>query len=238
MAVTGIVRNDLRFTCERLIPVTGDICKIFLKPEQETIPYLPGQYVQVKLSADLYLPLSIANLPQNDGLLEFHLRHNSAHPLAQVFYQQVQDNREIRLKGPFGQFTRHRGFGKRWLFLAGGTGFAPIKAVLSDLFAQEKVPSVHLFWGVKDPQDCYEQDILAQWESAFGLTYDLVLSKPGRDPHWIGKTGWVHGALAETYPDLSHKCVFACGPYEMIKAAQKLFLRLGLAENAFISDVT
>lgn len=231
--------NTYLYICQTNIAVTSDISLLSLTPLNLALPYQAGQYVEVLLRSGESLLLSIANAPQQSGQLEFHLRHDSAHPLAQLFLDELNEAPTVALRGPFGVSTLEQAtsLDERLIFVAGGTGFAPIKALLETALT-EKRPSLILYWGIKRPEDAYEMALLEKWkENHPHFEYTLVLSDPSITTSWHTATGLVHDHVAKMHQDMKDLCLFASGPFEMIKRAQDLFSLNGLRHDRFISDM-
>lgn len=229
------------YYCHQIISCTKDITQLILKPASEKkLCFIPGQYIEVVLSTGRLLPLSIANTPREDGQLEIHLRHNTTHTLAEKFLAEIALKKPIHLYGPKGSCTLDRASSQKdLLFLAGGTGYAPIKALLkAALYHHNQTIKLYLYWGICRPQDAYDEQQLYQWQQAFPqFCHTLVLSEPQLFPHWQGATGLVHNYAAKQHPDFSGLSVFASGPFPMVTAASALFMQQGLSLKNFISDM-
>ena len=96
---------------------------------------------------------------------------------------------------------------------------------------------MHLYWGVRGRRDVYLQDLAQAWaQTHVGLRYTPVLSAPMPEDVWQGRTGWVHAAVLQDYPDLRKHEVYASGPPPMIEAIKQTFPQHGLADNALYYD--
>lgn len=231
--------NEFFYDCVNVVSATPDITIILLKPHTTPLHFNPGQYVEVLLETGAILPLSMSNLPCEEGKLEFHIRHDNGHPVAQHFCDEIAQHKTIRLRGPFGHFNIARAKpGNNLLFLAGGTGIAPIKALLASLFQTGQKTPLSLYWGVRKPIDAYDEQLLKIWQQQFPwFKYTIVLSEPEHFPDWQGPRGLAHALLATRHPQLEQDCIFASGPYSMIRAAHSLFTSLGLTKDQFICDM-
>lgn len=231
--------NTHLYICKENSIKTKDISLLSLMPIETSLLYKAGQYVEVLLRSGDCLLLSIANAPESNGRIEFHLRHDNAHPLAQLFLDELENAPTIALRGPFGESTLEKSTENATLvFLAGGTGFAPIKALLQSALPVSSTKLL-LYWGIRRPEDAYEEHLLQQWQKDYPqFEYTLVLSDPTTHDSWSAPTGLVHLYVANIHTDMKKLCLFASGPYEMIKAAQQLFSEQGLPSSHFISDMT
>ena len=153
--------------------------------------------------------------------------------MSDYWFKQAKANDLLRFNGPLGTFFLRNLDKLHLVFLATGTGIAPVKAILETLtnIAPEQAPqSVTTFWGGRKLEDIYydPQTIMA------GHRFVPVLSRPG--PGWAGVSGYVQNALLATQPDLSCTAVYACGSDAMIRSAKASLLAAGLPDNRFFSD--
>jgi CDP-4-dehydro-6-deoxyglucose reductase len=132
------------------------------------------------------------------------------------------------------------------ILLASGTGFAPIKAIAEHIFAEGinredsgKVSRpVVLYWGARTRSDLYLDSLPERWATEQpNFRYVPVLSEARPDDAWTGRTGFVHRAVMEDFPDLSRHQVYACGVPIMVNSARRDFTALcGLPEDQFFAD--
>lgn len=121
------------------------------------------------------------------------------------------------------------------LLMAGGTGFAPIKAMLEDLFARGSSRPAHLFWGVRSREDLYLHELAMRWAAEQPrFRYTPVLSEPDAD--WDGERGLVHEALLRSYPALAGHEVYLSGPPVMVRSGKDAFIRAGLDADHLFYD--
>ena len=126
------------------------------------------------------------------------------------------------------------------IFVAGGTGFAPIKAMIEHALhhrVDQRRPMV-LYWGVRAKRDLYLPDLPGKWQrESANFTFIPVLSDPTGDDAWAGRTGFVHQAVLDDFADLSGYQVYACGGPAMIDIARKSFVETrALPADAFYAD--
>jgi CDP-4-dehydro-6-deoxyglucose reductase len=152
----------------------------------------------------------------------------------------------LRIEGPYGSFFLREDSDKPIVFLASGTGFAPIKALAEHLFAEginredsgKVFRPVVLYWGARTRSDLYQSAwIEARLAEMPNLRYVPVVSDALPEDAWTGRTGFVHRAVMEDFPDLSGHQVYACGVPVMVDAARRDFTaRCGLPEDQFFAD--
>lgn len=232
--------QEFSYICSAKKNVTANISLLtFLPTTAGVLSHISGQYTEIQLPDGNFLPLSIANAPRADGTLEFHIRHQSDLPATQILLAQLTQYSQVLLRGPKGNSTLLRAKpDNHCVFLAGGTGFAPMKALLETALVTKPNIPLTLYWGIRRPEDAYDQATLLQWVQDFPhFRFEMVLSEPEHYPTWEGATGLVHEYCAAQQGDFAQTCVFASGPYEMVKAGYNLFTEQCLESTQFISDM-
>ncbi len=144
----------------------------------------------------------------------------------------------LRLKGPLGSFFIREDSDKPMIFIAGGTGFAPIKGMLEHAFAEHTDRELVLYWGVRSLKDLYLADLPQQWLAERpNFSFIPVLSNPEPEDLWQGRTGYVHDAVLADFADLSGYQVYACGAPIMVDSARDSFVQSRqLPEDEFFAD--
>lgn len=220
-------------------PIAHDVMEIRLKlPQNQRFHYLPGQYIDLLMRDGRRRSFSIANPPNEEGTLELHVRRVPDGYFTNYIFEGMKERDLLRFQGPLGTFFLREDSGERPLiFIAGGTGFAPIKAILEHAFAEGIQRMMHFFWGARALHDLYMRAPVESWAREHdNFNFTPVLSEPAEDDHWGGETGWVHEAVTRHYPDLSACEVYASGPPPMIEAMKKSFPEHGLPGERLFYD--
>lgn len=210
-----------------------DVIGLRLKlPKDAQFRHLPGQYLDFLLDGGRRRSFSIASVP-NGEWLELHLRITPQGRFAHWVLNEMPDKAMLRLEGPLGAFYVREDSERPILFMAGGTGFAPIHAMIEDLLLRGSARPLHLFWGAREQRDLYLDGKVRGWLTQHAqLRYTPVLSEP--DEHWPGERGLVHEALLRAYPDLSAHEVYMSGPPVMVRTGKLAFAAAGLdADHVF-----
>jgi len=221
---------------ERLAP---DVMAIHLKlPASERLQFLAGQYIDILLKDGKRRSFSLANAPHDDALLQLHIRHVAGGLFTDQVFSTMKQRDILRVSGPHGSFHLREDSTKPMVLLAGGTGFAPIKAIVEHAIAEDCGRPMHLYWGARARVDLYQNALPEQWAAQHAnIRYVPVLSEPAADDRWTGRTGFVHQAVLTDFPDLSGHQVYACGGPAMIDAALRDFTALcQLPEEEFFAD--
>ncbi len=236
-AAKDIPVKTLPCRVERMESLAPDVMALWLKlPSNERLQFLPGQYLDFLLKDGQKRSFSLANTPEEDHLLELHIRHVPGGFFTDQVFGAMKVKDILRINGPLGSFFL-RESDKPAIFLAGGTGFAPIKSILSHAFHHKLERQMILYWGAKARVDLYQAALPDAWAREHDhFSFIPVLSEPGPEDHWAGRTGYVHQAILADFPDLSGYEVYACGAPPMIDAARRDFMAQGLPEDAFFAD--
>lgn len=227
---------------EKLAP---DVVRLMLRlPPNSGFKYLAGQYIDVIGQGGLRRSYSIANAADAVGQLELHVRQVDEGAMSAYWFGAAKPNDLLRFEGPRGTFFLRDTAGKNLVFLATGTGIAPVKAMLESLAGQNRFEgaspgeagpdapprSISVYWGGRVAADIY-------WPLAAahqGVNFNPVLSRA--DGHWTGLRGHVQDRFLATAPELGDCVVYACGSMAMTESARKLLVAAGLPARQFHSD--
>ncbi|MFA5941244.1 MAG: 2Fe-2S iron-sulfur cluster-binding protein [Sinimarinibacterium sp.] len=213
-----------------------DVLGLTLKlPRDSGFRYLPGQYIDLLLDDGKRRSFSIASAPGGDTL-DLHIRVTPGGKFAHWAAHEMPERAILRFEGPFGAFYLRDDSQRPIVMMAGGTGIAPIHAMLQDILARPSFTRpLHLFWGVRAQRDLYLDARLRQWAAEHaGFRYEPVLSEP--DAGWSGATGFVHEALLRQYPDLHGHEAYLSGPPLMVRAGKDAFITAGVDADHLFYD--
>ncbi len=218
-----------------------DVAIVKLKlPANERLQFLAGQYINLLLKDGHRRSFSLATPPHDDALLEIHVRHVPGGFFSDQLFNQFKGREILRFEGPLGNFFLREESDKPMIFVAGGTGFAPIKGVIEHALHHrlDATRPMVLYWGARAKRDLYLPDLPGTWQRASAnFTYIPVLSEPAPDDAWPGRTGFVHQAILDDFADLSGYQVYACGGPAMIDVARTTFTATrGLSADDFFAD--
>jgi len=216
-----------------------DVAIVKLKlPANERLQFLAGQYIDFLLKEGHRRSFSLANPPHDDALLELHIRHLPGGLFTDPLFATYKGREILRLEGPLGTFFLREESDKPMIFVAGGTGFAPIKAMLLHAFHHAVDRPMVLYWGARGLKDLYMPQPPGEWQQQHpNFTFIPVLSDPAPEDHWLGRTGLVHQAGLDDFEDLSGYQVYACGAPAMVEAARTTFVQTrNLSPQEFFAD--
>ena len=233
--VKGMRPRVIPCRVERLEKPAPDVAVIGLRlPMNENFRFLAGQYIDFLLKDGKRRSYSLATKPDPGGVtaLEIHVRHTPGGLFTDHVFSSLKVRDLLRFEGPLGSFYLREESEKPIVMLASGTGFAPIRSIC-ELALEKKIQRpITLYWGCRLKRDLYQFDVAEKW-SAPNFKFVPVLS----DEKWSGRTGFVHRAVMEDFPDLSGAQVYACGAPIVIESARRDFsAQCGLPPEEFYAD--
>ena len=223
---------------EKLEKLAPDVIEIHLRlPANERLQFWAGQYIDILLKDGKKRSYSLTNAPHDDAVLQLHIRHVPGGLFTEQVFSTLKVRDILRFNGPHGTFYLREDSNKPMILLAGGTGFAPIKAIVEHAIAEDCQRPMFIYWGAKACVDLYQNALPEKWAAEHAnITYLPVLSEPAASDEWSGRTGFVHQAVLADFPDLSGYQVYACGAPVMIDAAKRDFMAQGMPEEEFFAD--
>ncbi|MEE9446914.1 MAG: CDP-6-deoxy-delta-3,4-glucoseen reductase [Arenicellales bacterium] len=217
-----------------------DVVQLFLStPKAQNFDYLPGQYLNILLKNGKERSFSIANTPKDadENGLELHIRVVPDGHYSPQVKNSLNVKDILRIQGPFGTFFLRKDEQRPIIMVAGGTGFAPIKALIEDARSAGLEQPIHLYWGARDEADLYLHDLAKQWTKDIPqFNYIPVLSNAADKTTWQGETGFVHEAVPAQHADLSAYTLYTAGPPVMINALKQSLSTLGMDNDFFYAD--
>jgi len=205
-------------------------------PANDSFQYHAGQYVEFLLRDGARRSYSMANAPAST--MELHIRHMPGGKFTDHVFGAMKEKEILRIEGPFGSFYLREESTKPIVFLASGTGFAPIKAIIEHMKLKNIQRPAVLYWGGRRPADLYLTDWLhMQLADLPNLKFVPVVSDALPQDQWTGRTGFVHQAVLQDLPDLSGHQVYACGAPVVVDSARRDFVaQAHLPEDEFFAD--
>ena len=216
-----------------------DVAILRLKlPANERLQFLAGQYLEILLKDGRRRAYSMANAPHAEDCVELHVRHMPDGAFTSHVFGAMKEKDILRFEGPMGTFFLREDSDKPIVFVASGTGFAPIKAIVEHAFHAGIVRPMVLYWGGRRPRDLYLGALCERWqEEHANFSYVPVVSDALAEDGWTGRKGFVHAAAMADFPDLSGHQVYACGAPVVVESARRDFTaHCGLPEEEFFSD--
>jgi len=219
---------------QKMERLADDVMALHLRlPANERLQFLAGQYIEFLLKDGSRRSFSMGNAPHDDELIQLHVRHVAGGQFTDHVFGKMKERDILRLEGPLGTFFLREDSAKPIVFVASGTGFAPIKSIIEHALHKGVARPMVLYWGGRRPKDLYMDALARQWP----IEYIPVVSDALPEDNWTGRAGFVHRAVMRDFPDLSGHQVYACGVPVMVDAAKRDFTRqCKLPEEEFFAD--
>jgi ferredoxin-NAD(P)+ reductase (naphthalene dioxygenase ferredoxin-specific) len=220
---------------EALAFVTHDVLRLSLGIQSGgPFTFSAGQFakLQFAFASDAPRDYSMANRPDEPGL-EFHIRCLAGGVSAKIA-EQLRVGDSLRVSGPFGTSYLREQHPGPLLAIAGGTGLAPVRSIVSAALAQDAQRPIHLYFGVRGERDVYNEDELMDWQRRYRhFKAHIVLS----DERVAGRRfGMVTDAVREDFDTLAGFQAYLAGPPVMVDAATPLLLQGGVAARDIHAD--
>jgi NAD(P)H-flavin reductase len=223
---------------ENLEKLAPDVMRVTLRLESdEPIEFYAGQYLNILLEDGEKRSFSFATPPGAGRRIELQIRRIPGGRFTGHVFERMKPGDRLRFEAPLGSFFLREDSDKPIIFVAGSTGFAPVKSMLEYAFRRGVRREMILYWGVRRLQDLYAADLPRGWEREHAnFRFVPVLSEPAPEDHWSGRTGLVHEAILADFPNLAAYQVYACGSVGMVQAAYPAFKEHGLKQDDCFSD--
>lgn len=215
--------------------VSDSVLKLNLRlPPSVNFKYIAGQYLIIS-KGSLKRSYSISNACKENSELSFYIKNYEEGQMSQFWFNEAKVGDLLRIEGPKGSFFFRESNKKQIIFLATGTGIAPVMAIIEELISSQRINALEKVWIFNGSR--YEQDLI--WNSdpfnnISHIEYIPVLSKPTQ--LWKGEVGYVQDILFSKNINLSDSQVYACGSDKMIGSALKVLVENGLDSKSFYSD--
>ncbi len=232
------ILENVKFSKSKTLPakisfikkLTADVIKLVLRfPPNAGFAFLPGQYVNI-IKGSIKRSYSIAG---SKGLnaLEFYIKNHEQGQMSKYLFGEAKENDLLRVEGPLGSFFLREDSLKNLIFLATGTGIAPILGMLQSSDNHELLGkrNIYLFHGGRFKDDLIEQDFFRHSD----LHYYPTLSREKIDDY---NFGYIQNILLSEEIDLRNATVYACGSEKMINNAKIILIQAGLSPREYYSD--
>ena len=214
---------------EEISPLTDSIMRLVLAPD-EFVEYQAGQYLQI-LFAEEAFSYSIANASLGSHKYELHIRHSLDNPYNQPLFSHIKDQGFVTLRLPYGECSiNHLEAQRPIMFIAGGTGFAPVKAMIEQLLANSDPRSFELFWGARSQSDLYLDEKVSSWNAHVSrFNYFSLLADERKET-------LASFVLAKHPNDLDAWQMVISGPFDMVYSTRDVLVSHGVSPAHLFSD--
>lgn len=230
-------RKTLTANVFRLARPAPDVAVLHLRfPAGMKVKFRAGQYMQVILPDGERRSFSMANPPSEKDGVQLHVRQIPGGRFSEGILATLKPGDKLQIELPFGDFFLREDSDKPIVFVATGTGFAPIKSILEDALRRGSARDIVLYWGARAEADLYLQELPRKWAEQYtNFRFVPVLSEG--DATWTGRRGLVHEEVLADLPDLAGHQVYACGNPLMVEACRGEFVaQAGLHTSEIYCD--
>lgn len=236
--VAGLEPRILPCRVTKLQKLTDDIMSMRLRlPQNQQFKYLAGQYIDILLPGGKRRSYSMAHAPGISDELELHIGRVEGGLFTSRVFGDMKEKELLRLNGPLGSFFVRPEIDEPIVLAAGGTGYAPIQAMLEQLFADGDGRQLHFYMGARQAGDLYMHQQCQDWVAQHdNFHYTPVLSEPADKDHWQGATGWLQDTILADFASLAGYQLYMAGPPPMIHALKKSLGAAGLPRHRMFFD--
>ena len=230
-ALHGIEVKTLPARINNISYLSDNVVEVRLRlPPTGNFQFIEGQYIDV-ICGSIRRSYSIASI-SSDKELTLLIKRFENGQMSDYWFNQAKENDLLRIEGPKGTFFL-RDTTRPLIFLATGTGIAPVKSILNRLENNpdfQQTHAIEVYWGNRFPDEYV-------WEGSFkklNIAFYNVLSRSTSS--WSGEMGYVQDVAIAKQQNVCELAVYACGSNAMIQSARQKFIEAGLSESDFYSD--
>ncbi len=231
----------------REIREVGAATRLFLlkphRPEDCMCEFTPGQYVEIWVPGTDWMSraYSIGNAPSADGSVELQLKKIEGGRLSTWAFEQAKVGDVVTARGPLGAFTMRSTPDRPLVFVARGTGFAPMKALIEQQLAMFPKRQIRLYWGATSSSDFYDLDAIASWlrrdpnlqVTLVARTFDAGFVAPLGAGIAVGR---VSDAVRDSGADFAAYDAYVAGPRVTVADSIASLEARGVASDRIFAD--
>lgn len=233
---TGLTEFD--YQLQSLTPLNSQLFQATLSPQETRLDYLAGQYIEVLLPDQEAKPFSIANAPLGEGEIQLHIRYQADNPYSCQLIDYLKREQRLRFRGAKGHCLYHPEPNLPTVLIAGGTGFAPLKAIIEQAVNDGLQQPWTLYWTAKTEADLYLHELATQWDRYIpNFRYVPILTGKSIPDSWTGATGSVYPNIRQQQHTLKDHHVYISGPPSLTYDAFEQLAALELQHYYLYSDV-
>lgn len=222
--------------------LTPDVFRVQLEGRPEAVAHAPGQYLELRLDDETWVPFSIANAHGGDGMIELHIQHWPERENSARLRELVQVAERLTLRLPGGDCVLDPDSRRPLLLIAAGTGFAQMKAIVEAALHEDPERQVDLWWAARERRDLYLERLPREWAEGhahfrFHAVSEVAPETPVDGERIRGHRGRIDQALAAALDDVSGHDVYLSGSPGMVYACVDVLASLSLSPSRVFSDV-
>jgi Na+-transporting NADH:ubiquinone oxidoreductase subunit F len=231
--------KEFKSRVESITPLTHDtrLFRFRLIDPQE-ITFKPGQFVQFRIpGAGEERAYSIASSPYDKGVVELIVRLVPGGLCTSYMFNKLKAGDEVFLTGPYGEFFLREDTEDPIVCVAGGSGSAPIRSIISYLREKGSTRTLYSFYGGRTPKDIYFTEEYARLAKEMpNFIHIPAVSDSAEGDGWTGERGLITQVMERHLQDLPNYEAYMCGPPVMIEFASKLLCKKGMCPERIYYD--
>ena len=222
----------------RIEKLTDFVIALGLKlPQNQQLKYLAGQYIDILLTGGKRRSYSLAHAPGTSDELELHVGYVEGGLFTSHVFNEMKERELLRFNGPLGSFFIRGEIEEPIILVAGGTGYAPIQAMIEQWIADNDSREVYFYMGARGRRDLYMHEKCLDWARQYErFHYIPVLSEPAAEDAWEGATGWIQDQILKDFDSLDGYQLYTAGPPVMVHALKKTLVNAGLKTHRMFYD--
>ena len=233
---SGVALRTVTARVTAIEALTRDIRRLVLQVEEaEPLTFHPGQYVDIGVpGTDEHRSFSMANLPCDDGTLEFMIKLYPGGRFSGLLAEgKLNVGDELQVRGPYGVFTLRENSDRPLVFIGGGAGMAPILSLLRAMAGNGTSRPATYYYGAREEEDLFHLEELGKLVTTLA---DCRFVPALSHQDWNGEMGLITDVVERLHPNLAEVDAYLCGPPPMVDAAIELLVRSGLSEAHIYYD--
>ena len=235
--------REYQATITRITDMTHDIKEYrFEFDEGDEVKFKAGQYMQIeskpygKIKEKAQRAYSISSVPSDNKAFELIIRRVPGGLCTTYMHDHVKEGDKIRVTGPYGDFYA-RDDSDEYIFMAGGSGLAPIKSIVEDVVEKGLDKKMIFFFGAVSKRDLYHIEYFTEVEKKYpNFKYVPALSSPAPEDNWEGETGLVTDVMKRHVDSGEGKHAYLCGSPGMINACINVLTSIDFKEELIYYD--
>jgi len=193
-------------------------------PRSNRLRFLAGQSVSLSLADGSRASFPVASCPCDDRNLHFHVRRRAGDAFAERVFGGLKGVDAVRIEGPRGEFVLNEESHRPLVFIAGESGFAPIKSLIEHAMALDAAEALHLYWIAAGERGHYLDNQCRAWSDALDDFRYTPLTAKGT----LAEDEAALAQLWQDHPRLGDCDVYVAGPEKWVNAAEFHLLEHGL----------
>ena len=217
-------------------PLTEDMRLVHLQtPRSDRLRFLAGQSVSLTLASGAAAALAVASCPCDDRNLEFHVERRAGDAFCESVFNELGSGDMVRVDGPRGEFVLDEESNRPLIFVAWGSGFAPVKSLIEHAMALDAAEAVRLYWIAAGATGHYLNNLCRSWADALDNFRYIPLTADGSPPQG-GPVQDLLARLLQENTDLADYDVYIAGPAPLANEAQRRLLEHKLPRSRLFVD--